>query len=154
MTDLQRHGRETAQASAPIPEWTKESAARIEALLISVIQRLQSVIGADGCSFHRVKDFKINFKHIASFNQNHSYFLEYDPNTNTASAWPSGLSYRFPADVVEHISATFPQAKHSSPEGKFSKDCNVVDGFHHWKGISLDDLQSAAVGGKPVEEQE
>lgn len=109
--------------------WSPELAARVEGDLRRILEPVPTVFGLRGCSYNVYRDFKICFEHTGSAKPTYSYFLEYDPEEAVLRAWPGGLPYKFPDDVREHISNTFPHAEYRISPGP------GIDGFHLWNNV-------------------
>lgn len=118
--------------------WSSNLATQVEAVLISFVSQISTVIKPHGCSFEKYCDYKILFRSsIAKKPDSNGFLLEYIPARNTLRAWSGGLGYIFPKDVKAFIDTKFPHAEYHLDRGP------GIEGFHNWTGISEEDLRNA-----------
>lgn len=121
-------------------EWTREQADEIEALLCALVDQVSTVTNTHGTSHDRYGDYKVHFNSTTADKPTHGFFLQYKPAEQELVGWSGGLGYSYPQDVKNFLCRKFPQATMHEKSSQFG-----IDGFHHWDGITENDLRNALV---------
>lgn len=124
-------------------EWSSERAQDIESLLINTVSSVPGVKKAQGCSYDRVKDYKIVFDFEKGGHTVQGCFLEWSavgfditPGLPGLQAWTGGLSTFYPLQVIDAITRNFPRAYFFTLKGAGS------DPWKRWIGITEQELRA------------
>lgn len=119
------------------PQWSRERADEIEAMLLKIMAQFKEAVDPHGCSYEGYRDYKVHFG-LSDTNPLHGYFLSYVPTRREFECWAGGLGYMFPLKRMENIlRGLFPNLYHYKTRG------SGIDGFHHWRGVTEEQLRKA-----------
>jgi len=102
--------------------------------LTRLAEEIPGVMNPQGSIYPRQRQTRVLFHHNSSAEPTHTYFMEYDPNSQILRAMAFGLDYSLPTGVKEHLDGRFPNSVYRLGYAP------GIDGVHNWLSVQESDL--------------